>query len=270
MLAPIWTYWFWVIVFCNAKKLLKVSVITACFNSATTIAATLDSVAQQSYSPIEHIVIDGLSTDGTLATIEQSNFKGTVISEKDQGMYEALNKGLALASGDIIGFLHADDYFNHATVIEEMAAYFEAHPNVAAIYGDIVFVNEQGKTTRYYSSKDWNLNKMAKGIMPAHPSFFARKEVYARYPFNTDYTIAADFDQVLRVALDDEFKMQYLPIITTCMRRGGKSTQNWGSNITINQEVKAICKAHGIKTNYWKIYSKYPGRLLELIRTHGK
>jgi glycosyltransferase involved in cell wall biosynthesis len=249
--------------------LLKVSIITACHNNAATIQDTLYSVASQTYAPIEHIVIDGLSSDGTAEIVKQATINSSLISEKDNGIYEALNKGLKLAIGEIVGFLHADDYFHHATVIEEIASYFDANPNVSAIYGDIVFINEQGKNIRYYSSKKWQLSKMAQGIMPAHPSFFARKEVYKKYPFDTQFSIAADFNQVLQVALDKSFAMHYLPIITTCMRKGGKSTKNLQSNIKINQEILKICRANGIKTNYWRIYSKYPGRLLELLRTNG-
>ncbi len=249
--------------------MLKFSIITACHNNEATILNTIKSVAAQSYAAIEHIIIDGKSQDDTLAIIAKSGFSGPMISEKDNGIYEALNKGLKMTSGDIIGFLHADDYFHHPTVIEEIAHYFQSNPNVSAIYGDIIFVNENGKTIRYYSSRKWNLNKMAKGFMPAHPSFFARKEIYKKYPFDTQFSIAADFNQVLQVALDKSLVMHYLPIITTCMRKGGKSTKNLLANIKINQEVLRICRSQGIKTNYLKIYSKYPGRFLELLRTNG-
>lgn len=248
---------------------MKISIITACFNNEKTIKDTLLSVSNQTYNNNEHIIIDGKSSDKTKEIINQFPHISKVVSEPDSGIYDALNKGIKLATGDIIGFLHADDFFHHDTVLQEIADFFEKNPAVDAIYGDIVFVNEKGKIIRYYSSKNWNMNKMARGIMPAHTSFFARKKVYEKYPFNISYTIAADFDQVLKVALDKDFEMAYLPIITTSMRKGGKSTSGLQSNFLINKEVLRSCKEQGIRTTYFKIYSKYPGRLLELIKRNG-
>lgn len=247
---------------------MKFSIITATFNNAKTIRDCIDSVKAQVYTNIEHIVVDGKSSDDTVDIVNELEPEAKLISEPDNGMYHALNKGLLLANGDIIGFLHADDTFYDANVLASIAMFFDKNPQVDAIYGDIIFVNEQGKTTRYYSSAKWQLSSMAKGVMPAHPSFYARKMVYDRYPFNQNYRIAADFDQVLRVALDKAFKMAYLPLITTRMKAGGKSTKNFMSNIIINREVLQSCKANGVNTSYLKIYSKYPGRILELFTKH--
>lgn len=247
---------------------MKFSIITATFNNAKTIRDCIDSVNNQVYTNIEHIIVDGKSSDETVEIIESIQPDARLISEPDNGMYHALNKGLLLATGDIVGFLHADDVFYDANVLAGIAMFFDNNPSADAVYGDIIFVNERGKTTRYYSSAKWKLSSMANGIMPAHPSFFARKRVYDKYPFNEKYKIAADFDQVLRVAIDKQYQMEYIPMITTKMRKGGKSTKNFMSNIVINREVLQSCLSNGLKTNYFKIYAKYPSRLLELFRSH--
>jgi len=244
---------------------LKISLVTACYNSQKDLTQTLQSVADQTYSNIEHVLIDGGSTDSTVDIIKGFGHVKNWISEPDKGIYDALNKGVAKATGDVIGFIHSDDYLMSSTVISKIAHCFKQNPEIAGIYGDIVFVNDQGKTIRYYSSKDWSLKKMAIGKMPAHPSFFARKEVYAKYQFNLKYRIAADFDHILRVAQDPDFELKYTPLTTTAMRLGGASTDGIKSNIKINKEILNICKANGIRSNYLKIYSKYPSRLLEFI-----
>lgn len=244
---------------------MKISLITACFNSDKHLEQTLQSVADQTYGDIEHILVDGGSTDKTVDIIKSFPHVANWVSEKDKGIYDALNKGISMATGDVIGFIHSDDYLLNSTVIEEIAQTFDDNPKASGVYGDIVFVNNDGKTIRYYSSKNWSIKKMAIGKMPAHPSFFARKRVYDVHPFNLNYRIAADFDQMLRVGLDESFPIVYAPITTTAMRMGGASTDGIKSNVRINKEILTICKANGIKTNYLKIYSKYPSRLLEFL-----
>ncbi|MEZ4843441.1 MAG: glycosyltransferase family 2 protein [Bacteroidia bacterium] len=245
---------------------MKISIITATYNSSKTIKDTLESVCKQTYPNIEHIVIDGNSKDGTQNIIKSYPHVAFFISEPDKGIYDALNKGYSKASGDVLGLLHSDDYFFDNEVVEKIADAFLKYPEIDAIYGDIVFVNDDQKIIRRYSSKNWKLEKMKIGKMPAHPSFFAKKEIYTKYPFNIKYKIAADYDQILRVALDKSFELKYVPITTTCMRLGGASTDGLKSNFLINKEILEICKSNNYPTNYLKIYSKYPSRILEFLR----
>lgn len=248
---------------------MKISIITACYNSEKNLRQALESVRDQTYGNIEHVLVDGGSKDDTVNIIKSFPHITNWVSEPDKGIYDALNKGVEMATGDVIGFVHSDDYLHNKDVIATIADYLSNNKSVAAVYGDIVFVNDKDDNIRYYSSKDWSLKKMKIGKMPAHPSFYARKEVYDRYKFNLGYRIASDFDHILRVAMDPEFEMAYLPLITTSMRLGGASTDGIKSNIRINKEILEICKDNGLKTNYLKIYSKYPSRLMEFIRKNG-
>lgn len=245
---------------------LKISIITAAYNSDRYIKQTLESVRNQEYDNIEHVLVDGGSTDDTNQIIQSFEHVSNYISEPDKGIYDALNKGINRATGDVIGFVHSDDYLHHDKVVSEIADYLQNHQEVTGIYGDIQFVDDNKKVLRHYSSKSWKFSHFSKGKMPAHPSFFARKEVYETYLFDTQYRIAADFDQMLRAFKDPEFKFEYLPIITTSMRMGGASTDGLKSNLRINKEILNICKVNGIRTNLFKIYSKYPSRVLEILK----
>lgn len=242
---------------------LKISIITASYNNEATIRQTLQSVASQTYPHIEHIVVDGLSSDSTLTILRDFPHVASVISEKDKGIYDALNKGLKAATGDIIGFLHSDDVFAHSEIIARIAQEFETNPKLDGVYGDIVFVNTAGKEIRFYSSQDFKLADFSKGKMPAHTSFFARKEVYAAFPFNLDFKIAADFDQMLRAFYAHTYHFGYIPFCTTKMLTGGASTKNIQARITINKEILQSCKANGLKTNLFKVYSKYLTKIFE-------
>ncbi len=245
--------------------MVKISIITACYNNEQTIKKTLESVASQTHDNIEHIIIDGKSTDKTLDIIAQFPHVSKIVSEKDEGIYDALNKGLKEATGDIIGFLHSDDTFMSKDVLTDVAKAFEQDNSIDGIYGDIQFVNETGKVVRHYSSKKFQFSDFAKGKMPAHTSFFARKKVYDAFPFDTNYRIAADFDQMLRVMTSGKFKINYVPLTTTKMLVGGASTRNIQARITINKEILQSCRTNGIKTSIWKVYSKYLKKVFEFI-----
>lgn len=223
----------------------------------------MDSVAAQS-GDIEHIIIDGLSTDQTVSIAKTYPHVAFISSEKDAGIYDALNKGLAVATGDIIGFLHSDDVFYDSDILNKVHHYFEEDDTMDALYGDIEFVNADGKRTRYYSSKGFTVSDFSKGMMPAHTSFFAKKKIYDAFQFKLGYQIAADFDHLLRVFLSDQFTIRYLPILTTSMLIGGVSTKNIRSRITLNKEILKSCKENGVRTNLVKIYSKYFKKIMEL------
>lgn len=242
---------------------MKISIVTACYNALHTLPETLQSVADQSHEDIEHIIVDGDSQDGTSDFLENYAAPIKWISEADNGIYAAINKGIQLATGDVIGILNSDDQFYDDNIIHQIAVAFAENETLDAVIGDIIFMNN-GKVTRHYSAKNWNPSKFPKGIMPPHPSFFMRRATYEKHGlYKEDYEIAADFELLMRYISVLKINYKYLPIITTKMRPGGASTKSWRSNIKLNQEIYRACHENGIPTNYFNIYSKYPSRLLE-------
>jgi glycosyltransferase involved in cell wall biosynthesis len=247
---------------------VKVSVVTACFNSARTIADTIGSVASQSHREIEHILVDGGSTDGTLEVIASRRASiAKLIPGPDDGIYDALNKGLAQSSGNIVGFLHADDVYADDRVIEDVVREFSAQP-LEAVYGNVAFVrgDDLEQLVRVYRSERFRPSRIAWGWMPAHPALFLARSVFEKFGrFKTDYAIAADFEFVARTFPTPGFRYRYLPKVLVKMRMGGISTQGWRSTLTLNQEVLRACRENGISTNYFKILSKYPAKALEFL-----
>jgi glycosyltransferase involved in cell wall biosynthesis len=245
---------------------MKISIITVTFNSQNTLAETFKSIAGQSYSEIEYILIDGGSTDGTLDLINEYRHLIThFISEKDNGMYDAMNKGLAVATGEIIGFLHSDDVYAKPTSLAMIAEYFK-NLELDALFGDVsFFINDQFKNSvRRYSSKRFAPEKIAWGWMPAHPSLFFHRRVYEKYGnFKIDYKIAADYEFVARVFHGKTLKYIYLPEVLVNMKMGGLSTGGLLSSIVLNKEVLRACKENNISTNIFKILSKYPSKLFD-------
>jgi glycosyltransferase involved in cell wall biosynthesis len=245
---------------------MKITIITACFNNEATINDTLQSVVDQSHQHIEHLIVDGGSTDRTLEIVRSYEHVSKVLSEPDKGIYDALNKGLSMATGDVIGFLHSDDYFESQDVLAKINQEFDKEESLDCVFGDIRFIKKDGSTLRYYSSARWTPNKFKFGLMPAHTSFFARKHVYEQDRFDLNYSIAGDFEHLIRVLHIRKRRYKYLPIVTTAMRPGGASTDGVKSNLTINKEILEACKFHGIRTNYALIYSKYFRKVFEFTR----
>lgn len=247
---------------------LKISVITVCFNSVATLGEALASVANQSWLNVEHIVVDGASTDGTLAVIEHfSSMLTHVVSEPDKGIYDAMNKGLALASGDIVCFLNADDVYAHKEVLADIARIMSTQP-LDAVFGDVVFFRPQvpEKIVRRYRSHRFHPGCINRGWMPAHPALFIRRAVFDRVgPFRDDYRIAGDFEFVARAFGPGNLRYQYLPEVFVRMRTGGVSTAGWRSKLLLNREVLRACRENGIPTNIFKILSKYPAKILEML-----
>lgn len=249
---------------------MKVSIITVVLNNKATIKEAILSIGGQDYKNIEHIIIDGGSTDGTQSIIDKYRDRRAIFtSEKDNGIYEAMNKGLKIASGDIIGFLNSDDLYAGGKVISEVVGIFKKK-NVDAVFGDLVLVSPHNpyNIVRYYQSKNFNHKKLTQGIMPAHPTLYLRKSVYEEYGyFKTDYSIAADFEFVTRIFKENKISYHYIPKVMIKMRAGGKSTKNLKSNWTLNAEILRACRENGLKTNLFKIYSKYPRKILTSIKT---
>ncbi len=247
---------------------MKISIITVCYNSAAHIEDALLSVANQDYPDIEHIVIDGNSTDGTQHILEKHAGKLAYwTSEPDSGIYDAMNKGIERATGDVVGILNSDDFYYDDQAISKIANAFQNH-ETDAVFGDLIFVDPKNldRTVRTYSSKNWHPEKFAKGYMPAHPTFFVRREFYGKYGlFETDYVIAADYEMLIRLLYVHKLNYKYLPMKMVKMRTGGVSSNGFRSNITLNNEIIKACKTHGINTNMMKIYPKYFKKIFELF-----
>jgi glycosyltransferase involved in cell wall biosynthesis len=247
----------------------KVSIITVVYNGGKTIEDTILSVDSQDYPFREHIVIDGASTDNTLSVIKKHRSRIThFVSEPDNGIYDAMNKGIKLATGDIIGILNADDIYYATNCISSVVHEFKSK-RVEAVCGDLVYVlpDNLDKIVRYYSSEGFHPDKFAYGIMPAHPAFFVDRHCYEKYGlFKTDYMIAADFELLARFLRTNRVKYYCLPQVLVKMRTGGISTKNLKSNWILNREIVRACRENNIKTNILKIYSKYIFKALQFIK----
>jgi glycosyltransferase len=208
---------------------MKISVVTAVFNAASTVGQALQSVASQRDAEVEHVVVDGGSTDGTLAVLQEHPPPiGVLVSEPDNGIYDALNKGLALATGDVVGFLHADDFFAHDHVLARIAHAF-ADRSVDAVYADLDYVGKADPTllVRHWVSGPFSRAALARGWMPPHPTLYMRRELYQRLGgFDTTYRIAADYECVLRVLSDPGVRVAYIPEVLVKMRTGGASNRS--------------------------------------------
>ncbi|MBT0571754.1 glycosyltransferase [Curvibacter sp. CHRR-16] len=247
---------------------MKITVITVCYNSAATIVDTLQSVASQETADIEHIIVDGGSTDGTQALVHQHAREGyRMLSEPDQGIYDAMNKGVSMASGDVIAFLNADDVYVGSHALMQVGDYM-SKTNVDALYGDTEFVRPDNlnKPIRRYRSDHFSPSKIAWGWMPAHPALFLRREIFERYGnFCVDYRIAGDFELVARIFHKGDVTYKHIPQVMVRMRTGGVSTRGLRSIFLLNQEVLRACKSNGIHTNWFMILSKYPAKLIEFL-----
>jgi glycosyltransferase involved in cell wall biosynthesis len=239
------------------------------YNAAHTIANALESVAAQTHPDIEHIVVDGASTDRTLEIIERhGQHVSRIISESDKGIYDAMNKGLALATGEIIGFLNADDVYADTGVLK-MVSEIMAKNDLDALFGDAEFVSPDrpNQPLRRYRSERFHPERIAWGWMPAHPALFLKRSVYERFgTFRTDYRIAGDFELVARIFHGGALKYQHVPNVLVRMRTGGISTGGWRNTLLLNQEVLRACRENDIPTSLLKILSKYPAKLLEFLR----
>jgi len=231
---------------------MKVSIITATYNSEKTLSSCMDSVLSQNYSDIEYIIIDGASNDGTLALIESYAIKNPNIvyySDKDRGIYDALNKGIELSTGDIIGFVHSDDYLADNTVIDQIVKAFLKF-DVIGVYGDLHYVASSNvqKVIRYWRSQPFKEKLLLRGWMPAHPTLFLKKEVYKnKGSFDLNYKIAADYDFILRVFQDKNYTFKYLPITVTKMRIGGASNKGIKNLIRKTREDYRASRNNGLR-----------------------
>lgn len=252
---------------------LKISIITVVWNNKDTIKDAIESVLTQTYKDIEYIIVDGASSDGTVEVVQSYGDKITkFVSEPDNGLYDAMNKGINLATGDVVGILNSDDFYVDKYVIEKVVKIFE-EKKVDSLFADLVYVKPDAlhKTVRHYDSGHFSPEKFAYGWMPAHPTFFVKRSAYEKYGlFKTDYKIAADYELLVRFLYKHKLTYFYLQEVIIKMRMGGMSTSGLKSNWILNQEIIRACKENGIKTNIFKVLSKYPKKVLGLwSKTNG-
>jgi glycosyltransferase involved in cell wall biosynthesis len=247
---------------------MKISIITVCFNSADTIEDTINSVANQKNVNVEHLLVDGASTDKTIEIIKKHASVTALLSEPDRGIYDAMNKGIALATGDVVGTLNADDFYVNENVLEEVAHIF-MDSSVEACYADLVYVHQQdtNKIVRYWKSEDYLLGLFKSGWMPAHPTFFVRKSVYDRLGgFNLDYKIAADFELLFRFIEQNKINTKYLPKVLVKMRMGGTTNKNLSNVITQNKEIITVLKKQYPDFSVLKfIFKKFSNRFYQFL-----
>lgn len=266
---------------------MKISVITATWNSGKTIKDTIESVLHQKYTNVEHIIKDGGSKDNTMAICtdylnrvysSDDALKSTmktmkIVSEKDGGIYDAMNKGVKMASGDIIGILNSDDFYTSDDVLQKVADEFQKDSSLEAVYGDIHFVKPDNlkKCTRYYSSRSFRPWLLRFGFMPAHPSFYVRREVYEKDGlYDLQFRTSSDFEWMVRLFMKHHIRAKYLPMDFVTMRDGGESTAGMEAKRKVNNDIVSSLRKHGIFTCGAFKYVRYVVKGIELMLTKIK
>lgn len=234
---------------------MKVSLITVCFNSQKTIESTILSVINQCYENIEYIIVDGGSIDNTISIIKKyENFISKFISEPDFGLYDALNKGILLSTGNLIGILNSDDVFYSSDTISDIVKFHKKN-DIDASIGDIVQLNNKGKIIRLYTSRDWLPRKLISGFMPPHPSIFIKKEIFNKNGiYRTDLKICSDYEIIVRFFLKKNISWMYSDIITTKMLVGGISSSGFSSYFKISKEIEKALSFNGYRFSKFKIW----------------
>lgn len=249
---------------------MKISIVTVCFNSEKTIRGTIESVLNQDYPNIEYIIVDGASTDRTLEIIQE--YRGSlskVISEPDAGIYDAMNKGVQAATGEIVCILNSDDIYEDSRALSDVAACFEENKSAELVFGDVVFVkpDDVSQVVRHYGSGHFRPWKLRFGWMPPHPATFVRRSAYQRTGlYDLAYKISSDYEMFVRWLLVERLEYARLDQVLVRMRAGGVSTSGVKSSILLNREIVKACRANGLYTNIIFVLSKFPFKLLELTR----
>lgn len=246
---------------------MKVSVIMACFNSAEFINDALNSINSQDHDDVQLIVIDGGSTDGTLDILYAAGqVIDVLLSEPDRGVYDAMNKGLELATGDIVCFLNSDDFYARPSVLSDVVGYFDLNPDVDILLGNVEYVERYNArlVTRSYSSLNFRPWKLSFGFMPAHPATFAKKLVFEEVGFfNTDYRIAGDYEWFLRAFKFHDFKISSVNLTQVFMRQGGLSSNGLKSAMCIIREQYRALKFNGYYASYIALFIKIPIKIVK-------
>ncbi|MGL4907868.1 MAG: glycosyltransferase family 2 protein [Bacteroidales bacterium] len=250
---------------------MKISIITVTYNSSNTLKTTIESILAQTYTDIEYIVVDGASSDNTIAIVEQyaPYFQERIkwVSEPDKGIYDAMNKGIKMATGDVVGILNSDDFFSSNDILQNIANAFN-NQEIDVVYGDVHFVSPANlkKCVRYYSSKIFHSSLMRFGFMPAHPSCYIKREWFNKItPYKTNYQIAADFEFLLRLIVVEKSVLLYLPIDMVTMRLGGASTNGLQSYVTIMKEHLQALRENKIYSNIFILSLRYFYKIWEMF-----
>ena len=241
----------------ESKKNLKITIITVCYNSEKTIKTTLDSVANQTFEKIEHIIIDGKSTDQTISIVKKYPHVKKIISESDKGIYDAMNKGIKIATGDIIGFLNSDDFFANDNVLSRVASTFINNPNLQGCYADLIYTDKKdiSKSIRYWKSSNFVSGLFSKGWCPPHTTFFVKRSIYEKFGnFNLSYNIASDVELMMRFLEIEKIQVCYLPEVWIKMRIGGTTNKNLKNILKQNIEVLNALKSHNLATNIFVFF----------------
>lgn len=248
---------------------MKVSIITVCYNSANTIETAIQSVLSQNYDNIEYIIVDGLSSDNTLQVIEPYKDKiAKVISEKDHGIYDAINKGIRAASGDLIGLLHSDDFLANSDTISNIAKKIQQE-KTDSIYADLQYIDKDdtNKVIRNWVSGEYQEGLFLKGWMPPHPTFYVKKWVYDTFGnYNLELKSAADYEFMLRVLHKRKISVTYLPELTVKMRVGGMSNASLKNRLNANKEDRRAWKINNIKPKWYTIYAKPISKIKQFFK----
>jgi glycosyltransferase len=247
--------------------MMKVSVITATFNSAATLTDTLSSVRDQTYPLVEHLIIDGGSKDNTMEIVAGFPHVKQICSEKDRGIYDAMNKGVKRATGDIVGILNSDDFYASENVLREVVDTFE-QSGCDAVYGDLQYVDKDdvSKVVRYWRSGPYQQGAFKWGWMPPHPSFFVRHTLYDRCGlFNLDMKTAADYELMLRMIHKEGASLQYLPNVLVKMRTGGASNSSMASRLKANADDRKAWDVNGLTPYWFTMYLKPIRKITQFI-----
>ena len=248
---------------------MKVSIITVCYNSEATLEDTLRSVKQQDHSGIEHIVIDGGSSDKTLSILEKHKSSiAKLVSEKDRGIYFAINKGIAMATGDIVGILHSDDFYASDRVISRVVREFTSRGK-DSVYGDLQYVSRENpeKVVRYWKSEAFDPRLFLKGWMPSHPTFFVKRKIYSECGiFDTQFTQAADYELMLRFLYKHKISASYIPEVLVKMRAGGVSNRSVRNRVKANAEDRLAWKVNGLKPTLFTLILKPLSKLRQFFQ----
>jgi glycosyltransferase involved in cell wall biosynthesis len=247
---------------------MKISIITITFNSAHTLRDTLISVQQQDFKLIEHIIVDGSSVDDTLRIAREFPHIAKIISEKDNGVYEAMNKGIALASGEVIGILNSDDVYATSGVISQVMKEFE-DDRIDVVYADLQYVHADdfNRVIRTWKTGKLKRKSFYYGWMPPHPTFFVRKKIYDELGlFNTTLRSAADYEMMLRILLKHQVPSKYIPQVIVKMRSGGMSNSSLRNRIRANKEDRLAWKLNGLKPYFFTLYAKPIRKIVQYIK----
>lgn len=252
---------------------MKISLITATYNSAETVRDTLQSVLNQTFKDIDYIIIDGNSKDNTMDIVKEfePKFEGRLrwVSEKDKGIYDAMNKGVRMAQGDIVGILNSDDFFASNDVLEKVNAAFTENPAIDGVYADVRYVdwNNTGKTVRMFSGKDFTREKLCWGKMPPHPSFYVKRECYDKFGlYSLDYPICADYDMFVKMIWIGNINTLYINDVFVNMRSGGTSSNGIKVHRKIMRERMRCVREHNMPSNFFKQTSRYFEKIFSLLR----